>query len=125
MKLDNETIQYLALTASLATMNGLRQQALDAAEALAAGRPNDPNTLMVVALAKMGSGKTEDGVKILQDKVLAAEPNRSAAKAMLGWAFSKLGRASDSERLARQVIDANDDAGAVEMAKSYTSASAA
>jgi len=125
MKLDNETVQYLAVTASLATMNGLRKQALDAAEALAAARPEDANSMMVVALTKMGAGKTEEGVKILQDKVLAADPNRSAAKALLGWAFNKLGRASESDRLARQVCEANDDAGAVEMAKSYMTAPAA
>lgn len=125
MVLDPETLKYLGVTAVLAQSVGLRKQATMAAEAALAAVPDNVDVQLLAGIVKLGVGETDAGVKLLRDKVLAADPNRSSAKAYLGLAYHQMGLTSERNKLAQQVIDANDDPDAVQLTKSYMEAPAA
>ena len=117
MAMDNETLRYLGATAYIAATFNMRDSSDKISDALTEARPNDPEAHVLAAVAKLQSGQAAASAKILQDKVLALDPDHAAAKAYLALAQGVLGNMSERNRLAQEVIDANDDQGAVQLAR--------
>lgn len=117
MALDAETLKYLAVTATLASTIGLRREAALAADAALAAAPDNPDVQLLVANVKLSEGKPEEAAKLLEERLLLKSPDRSDAKAMLSLIYNAMGRTAERDRIAQEVIDLNNDANAVELAR--------
>lgn len=117
MAVDEEVVKYLASTAMMAGAFGMSAKAVTIAEALVAARPDDVDVQVVAASAKMAAGKTDESIRMLRDKVLAEQPGRSDAKALLGVGLHLKGSAAERDRVFDQVLAADDDPNAVLIAK--------
>ena len=119
--LNDETVQYLASTAVIAGVFGMRDKALMISDALVAAMPDSIDANLIAASAKLTAGQKRESIKILRDKVLAIEPDRTLAKAMLGMAYDMLNEAGERDKLVNEVLEAGDDENAVELVKEITS----
>lgn len=117
MTYDNETVRYLGATAYIAASFNLRDSADRIAGALVAALPDDPEAHVVDAVAKLQTRRPEACASILRDKVLAKHPDHASAKAYLVLAHDMMGNKGERDRLAKEVIAAGGDEGAVQMAQ--------
>ena len=117
MALNTETIQYLASAAIIAGAFGMKQRALTISDALMAAMPDDIDAQILAASAKLTAGQKKESMEILHDKVLAADPNRTMAKALLGMAYDMTGEMANRNKWLREVIEADDDPNATQIAQ--------
>ena len=119
--LNEETVQYLASTAVIAGVFGMRDKALAISDALVAAMPDSTDANLIAASAKLTAGKKQESAKILREKVLAVEPDRTLAKAMLSMAHDMMNELTERDKLIDEVIEAGDDENAIELVKGITS----
>lgn len=119
--LTDETVQYLASTAVIAGVFGMRDKALAISDALVAAMPDSTDANLIAASAKLTAGQKRESAKILREKVLAAEPNRTLAKALLSMAHDMMSEFGERDKLVKEVLDAGDDECAIELVKEMTS----
>lgn len=119
--LNDETVQYLASTAVIAGVFGMRDKALAISDALVAAMPDSVDANLIAASAKLTAGKKQESAKILREKVLAIEPDRTLAKALLSMAHDMMDEVGERDRLISEVLEANDDENAVTLVKEITS----
>ena len=119
--LNEETVQYLASTAVIAGVFGMREKALTISDALVAAMPDSTDAHLIAASAKLTAGQKRESAKILREKVLAVEPDRTLAKALLSMAHDMMNEHGERDRLIAEVMDAADDDNAIELVKEISS----
>ena len=117
MPVDKETVDILAETAILAGIFGLAREGAALSAALSAAAPGDANVAMVQATALISGRRYDEAGALLRDVVLAEDPDNSIAKAFLGFALKLSGKVTEAEQTCQEVLDADDDADAVTVAK--------
>lgn len=117
MQIDNETLRWLGAVADMAARFNLPHSADRITDALLAVAPEDPEAHVLTALTKLNSRRPEDCVKILQEKVLAKDPDHDGAKGFLVLAYEMMGRTSERDRVAKDVIENASDPLAKQMAE--------
>lgn len=117
MTLNKETVQYLASTAVIAGAFGMKDRAVAISDALLAAMPDDIDAQVLAASAQLTAGRKEASIELLRDKVLQADPERTIAKALLGMAYDMTGETSSRDKLLAEVLEANDDPNAAQIAK--------
>lgn len=117
MQIDNETLRWLGAVADMAARFNLPHSADRITDALLAVAPEDPEVHVLTALTKLNSRRPEDCVKILQEKVLAKDPDHYGAKGFLVLAYEMMGRTTERDRVAKDVIENASDPLAKQMAE--------
>lgn len=115
--LNEETVQYLASTAVIAGVFGMRDKALTISDALVAAMPDSTDAQLIAASAKLTAGRKQESAKILREKVLAVDPDRTIAKALLSMAHDMMNELSERDKLIEEVIKADDDENATLLVK--------
>ena len=117
MQIDNETLRWLGAAADMAGRFNLPRSADRIADVLLEVVPEDPEAHIVAATTRLNSRRPEECVKILQEKVLAKDPDHDGAKGFLVLAYDMMGRTSDRDRVAKDVIENGSDPLAKQMAE--------
>ena len=113
---DLEVVQYLSMTCSLAALFGMRDEAASLGDALMSVRPDDADANIVFASSLLCRDQVPDAIKVLQDKVLAADDQNDYAKVYLGLAKKMQGLTSEMDKLLDEVVAADRDPEAVKFA---------
>ena len=119
--LNEETVQYLASTAVIAGVFGMKEKAIAISEALVAAMPDNTDAHLIAASAKLTAGQKRESIKILREKVLAVEPDRTLAKALLSMAHDMMNEYGERDKLIADVLNAGDDENAIELVKEIAS----
>ena len=117
MQIDNETLRWLGAAADMAGRFNLPHSADRITDAVLAVAPEDPEAHIVTAAAKLNSKRPEECLKILQEKVLTKDPDHDGAKGFLVLAYDMMGRTSERDRVAKDVIENGSDPLAKQMAE--------
>lgn len=105
MQIDDETLRWLGAAADMAARYNLPQSADRISDALLTAAPEAPEAHVIKASTKLNSGRPEECVKILQEKVLEQNPDHDTAKSFLVLAYEVMGQKADRDRIAKDVIE--------------------
>jgi predicted Zn-dependent protease len=115
--LTDETVRYLAATAVIAGVFGMRDKALLISDALVSALPDNVDAQLIAASARLAAGQKRESEKILREKVLAVDPDRTIAKALLGMAHDMMQNFGERDKMVAEVLEAGDDADAIQLVK--------
>lgn len=117
MDIDNETLRWLGAAADMAARFNLPDSADKITDALLAAMPGNADAYVVTAMTKLNTRRPEECVKILQEKVLAKDPDHDGAKGFLVLAYDMMGHTIERDRVAKDVIENGSDPLAKQMAE--------
>lgn len=117
MQANTETVQTLLEVAFLAAGTGQLSHVQAICAGLEVVRPESEMPAVALATAQMSAGRHLEAVKLLQGAV-EKNPESDLAMSFLGLALKMSGLHDASRSVAQQVIDADNNAEAVALAKS-------
>ncbi len=117
MEIPQQSVQDLMEVGYLAGGYGYFKEAVTIFDGLAAVRPDSEYPHIGLAMTQLGMKQSEEAVRILRDHALPKNPDNSLTKAFLGLALMQAGLNGESENVLNQVIDANQNETAVELAR--------
>ncbi len=117
MEASTELIQKLMELAYVATGNGLHREASTIFGAVASLRPESEMPLIGLAVTQMNAGRAPDAVRTLGEKALTIAPASQLALCFLGLALKLSGLRAESQSVLQDVVTANTEPHAVEMAR--------
>jgi Flp pilus assembly protein TadD len=117
MEIEPKLIQMLMEAGYLAGGYGFFEESQRIFEGIRAARPDSELPLIGLALSKINEGKHEEASRILWDQALKLNPESDLAKSFLGLSLKLGGLTSESRTLLQEVVDADRDDAAVNMAR--------
>ena len=115
--ISSEMLQTLGEIAYVATACGLWNHADEIFNGIKAVRPWSELPMISQALARMTVCDDGRAIEILSNEALKMNPDNQIAKTFLGMALKRCGFAQKAEKVLNEVIESNQDARAVEIAK--------
>lgn len=88
---------------TIASIRGFPKEAEIILEGVTAFYPDNCYALTSLALAKTNSGRFEDAIVILQNRVLCVDPQNTMAQCILGMALKFSGRRAQGDILLREI----------------------
>lgn len=117
MEVDREALQLIAATATLTGSHGWKEPTEKMLAAVVAARPSDPDALAMVASIQLMLNDVEGAKARIAEQVMPIAPKHSFAKAVLVMVHHSKGEAAERDALCKAIIEADDDADAVTVAK--------
>ena len=117
MEIERKLLQLLMEAGNLASGYGYFPEAEIIFNGLRAVRPESEYPLIGLALAKMNARKNLEAIKVLADETLKVNPESDLAKSFLGLALKTSGLREESCTVLREVIAADRDKIAVNIAR--------
>lgn len=117
MEIETKLIQLLMEAGYLAGGYGFFGESERIFEGIRAVRPESELPLIGLAVSKINEGKHAEASRILWDQALKLNPDSDLAKSFLGLSLKVGGLNSESRALLREVVEANRDEVAVNMAR--------
>lgn len=93
----------LMTVGTLASVKGFPKEAEIILEGVTTCYPDNLYALTSLALAKTNSGRFQDAIAILQNRVLSVDPHNTMAQCILGAAFKLSGQRVQGETLLREI----------------------
>ena len=118
MEADGKLVQLLMEIGYLAGGHGFFDESEIIFEGVKAARPDSEYPLIGLAVTKMNIGDYAEAARILGQEALKKNPESDLAMSFLGLVLKLSGLTSESEQIMSQVIEADRDQEAVNMAKS-------
>ncbi|MDR3143716.1 MAG: hypothetical protein LBT57_02635 [Puniceicoccales bacterium] len=113
----SDLLQVLTEIAHIAAGCGWQQRAEAIFDGIIAVRPESESPWIAYALAKISMGQLAEAFEMLTKRALVINPKSDLAKAFLGLILSRIGSRGLAEYFLNQVIDKNEIAEAVQIAK--------
>lgn len=117
MEIETTLIQLLMEAGYLAGGYGFFEESEKIFDGITAVRPESELPLIGMAVTKMNAGKYEEAARILWDKALKLNPESDLAKSFLGLTLKLSGLIAESQAILKEVLEANKDETAVNMAR--------
>lgn len=116
-----ELVQLLMEVGYVAAGNGFYKEAVVIFEGVRAIRPDSPFPEIGAAVLELNRRRANRAITILRDSALVKDPESDLAKSFLGLALRQAGYTQQSRNLLEEVVAANRDPVAVDMAAALLS----
>jgi Flp pilus assembly protein TadD len=116
--IDTDRVQLLMEIGYLAGGHGYPAESETIFEGIRAMRPQSELPVIGLAVAKMNAGHHQEAARILWEEALAINPESDLARSFLGLVLKLSGLQSESRTILEEVVAADRQPEAVNMAKS-------
>ncbi len=117
--MERELRSLLAEIGFMAGGHGYQVEMERICDGLEAEDPSDGKPVIIRALGRMNQGQVETSVSMLEQALSDGKSEQPLLQAFLGMAYHLAGRNRDKHRLLEQVLDADEDPEAVQMARAF------